>query len=81
MEDLSAQAALLRTQDVRCDVLVAGANPYTLMVDPYTRGVARTIERSVRRPAAVNGERAPCDAARVVRAEIGDEPGYFVGLQ
>jgi hypothetical protein len=38
MEDLSAQAALLRDQDVRCHVLVAGANHYTLMVDPYTRG-------------------------------------------
>jgi hypothetical protein len=41
MAELSAHAALLRTQDVRRAILVAGANHDTLMVDPYAREVAR----------------------------------------
>jgi hypothetical protein len=34
MADLPAHAALLRTQDMRRDILVAGANHDTLMADP-----------------------------------------------
>jgi hypothetical protein len=52
MEDLSAQATLLYTQGVGCAVLVAGANHDTLMVDPYTREVARTFKRFVSAPSS-----------------------------
>jgi pimeloyl-ACP methyl ester carboxylesterase len=47
-----AHAALLRTLDVRCDVLVAGTNHYTVMVDPYAREVARAIDRFVSVPSS-----------------------------
>ena len=36
----------------RCDVLVAGANHYTLMFDPYAREVARAIDRFVSAPSS-----------------------------
>jgi hypothetical protein len=52
MAELSAYAALLRTLDVRCDVLVAGANHDTLMVDPYAREMAGAIERFVSAPSS-----------------------------
>ena len=52
MAELSAHAALLRTQDVRRAILVAGANHDTLMVDPYAREVARAIDRCVSAPSS-----------------------------
>ena len=52
MAELSAYAALLRTLDVCCDVLVAGANHDTLMVDPYAREMAGAIERFVSAPSS-----------------------------
>ena len=50
-----AHAALLRTLDVRCDVLVAGANHdthYTMLVDPHAPEVARAIDRFVSAPSS-----------------------------
>ena len=49
---VDAHAALLRTLDVRCDVLVAGANHYTILFDPYAREVARAIDRFVSGPSS-----------------------------
>jgi hypothetical protein len=47
---VDARAALLRTLDVRCDILGAGANHDALMFDPYAREVARAINRCVSAP-------------------------------
>jgi hypothetical protein len=52
MAELFAHAALLRPQHVCCDVLVAGANHDTLMVDPYAREVAGAVERVVSAPSS-----------------------------
>jgi hypothetical protein len=52
MAERSAYAALLRTRDVRCDVLVAGANHDTRMVDPYAWAMAGAIERFVSAPSS-----------------------------
>ena len=45
-------AALLRTLDVRCDVLVAGANHAIRLVDPHAREMAGAIERFVSAPSS-----------------------------
>jgi hypothetical protein len=52
MAEPYTHAALLRTLDVRCDVLVAGANHDTLMVDPYAREMAGAIARFVSAPSS-----------------------------
>jgi hypothetical protein len=52
MAELSAHAALLHTQDVRCDILVAGADHYTLVVDWYTPEVAGAVDRVVSAPSS-----------------------------
>jgi hypothetical protein len=52
MAALSAHAVLLRTQDVRCDILVPEANPYTLVVDSYVPEVAGAVDRVVSAPSS-----------------------------
>ena len=52
MAELSAHAALLRSQDARRAILVAGANHDTRMADPYAREVARAIERLLSAPSS-----------------------------
>ena len=52
MAEPYTHAVLLRTLDVRCDVLVAGANHDILMVDPHARQMAGAIERFVSAPSS-----------------------------
>ena len=52
MAELSAHAALLRSQDARRAILVAGANHDALMVDRYAREVARASARFVSAPSS-----------------------------
>ena len=52
MADRSAIAALLRTQEVLWDALVARAKYGTLMADPCAREVARAIARLLSAPSS-----------------------------